>query len=88
MSILEAAQTIVEAPVTEAAVVPPYRRGDRITVTSPAGDSYLVRVEAVTPTATGDFTVLGAIVAPRKFRSHLLSTVVNADGVGPTISGR
>jgi len=84
MSILEAAQTVVGAPVTEA--LAPYRRGDRITVTSPAGDSFLVRLEAVTPTGTGDFTLLGAVVAPRKFRSHVLSTVVDAEGVGPAVA--
>jgi hypothetical protein len=83
MSILEAAVTTVEAPVTDAPA--PYVRGDRITVTSPAGDRFLVRLEAVTPTGTGDYTLVGAVVAPRKFRSHVLSTVVDAEGVGPSV---
>jgi hypothetical protein len=81
MSILQAAVTAVEAPATE--VPAPYQRGDRITITSPAGDRFLVRLEAVTPTGTGEFTLLGAVVAPRKFRSHVLSTVVDAHGVVP-----
>jgi hypothetical protein len=83
MSILQAAVTTVEAPGTE--VPAPYQRGDRITVTSPAGDRFLVRLEAVTPTGTGGFALLGAVVAPRKLRSHVLSTVVDANGVGPTV---
>jgi hypothetical protein len=83
MSILEATQTVVEAHMTQAPA--PYNRGDRITVTSPEGDRFLVRIEAVTPTASGHFTLLGAVVAPRKFRSHVLSTVVDAHGVGPAV---
>jgi len=79
MSILEATETIV---ATHAA---PYRRGDRIMATSPEGTRYQVRVEAVTPTGTGEFSILGAVVAPRRFRSHVLSTVVGADGFGPAV---
>ena len=100
MSILETAQqsvpmrsnaaTLASVATLAAAelvplVKPPYRRGDRICATSPEGMRFQVRVEAVTPTADGEFSVLGAVVAPRKFRSHVLSTVVDADGYGPAI---
>jgi hypothetical protein len=83
MSILEAAKSLVQAPASDAPA--PYRRGDRITVTSPGGERFLVRVEAVTAASSGGFTVLGAIVAPRRFRSHVLSTVVDAEGFGPAV---
>ncbi len=84
MSILEA--TASPVPL-HAAGQPraPYRRGDRICATSPEGTRYQVRVEAVTPTESGDFAIMGAVVAPRRFRSHVLSTVVGADGFGPAV---
>ncbi len=83
MSILEATETIVPTHAERARA--PYRRGDRILATSPEGTRYQVRVEAVTPTGTGEFSILGAVVAPRRFRSHVLSTVVGADGFGPAV---
>jgi hypothetical protein len=84
MSILEATEDIVAMrPATE--LRPPYRRGDRVCATSPEGTRFQVRVESVTPTESGEFSLLGAVVAPRRFRSHLLSTVVGADGFGPAI---
>jgi hypothetical protein len=64
----------------------PYRPGDRIVATSPEGVRFLARVEAVSPAAAGQFNVLGAIVEPRRYRGHLLSTVVSADGSGPAIT--
>ena len=63
----------------------PYRPGDRIRATTPEGTRYRVRVEAVTPTAGGQFAVVGAVTAPRRYRSHLLSTTVGADGFGPAV---
>ena len=81
MSVLEATEQLV--PAVE--VRPPYRRGDRLCATSPEGTRFQVRVEAVTPTGAGEFTVLGAVVAPRRYRSHLLTTVVGADGYGPAV---
>jgi hypothetical protein len=83
MSILEAAPGTVPADVAPAR--PPYRRGDQICATSPEGDSYQVRVETVIARPSGDFTVVGVVVAPRKFRSHVITTVVGADGFGPAV---
>lgn len=83
MSILEAAEDMVPARLSAGKA--PYRRGDRICATSPEGIRYLVRVEAVTPTAKGEFNIIGAVTAPRKFRSHVLSTVVGPDGFGPAV---
>ena len=90
MSILEATDIMAPAEVapTQADVAPtqpPYRRGDQICATSPEGVSYQVRVESVTPRSTKEFVVIGVVVAPRKFRSHVISTVVDADGYGPAI---
>ena len=83
MSILEATDTMVPADVAPAR--PPYRRGDQICATSPEGVSYQVRVETVTPRSASEFTVIGVVVAPRKFRSHVISTVVGTDGYGPAV---
>ena len=83
MSILEA--TDIMAPAEGAAPRPPYRRGDQVCATSPEGLSYQVRVETVTPRSATEFILLGVVVAPRRFRSHLISTVVGADGYGPAV---
>lgn len=83
MSILQATETMIAKRTTEQ--LAPYRPGDRVSAISPEGIRYLVRVEAVTPTAGGEFTIVGAVTAPRRFRSHLLSTTVGADGFGPAI---
>jgi len=83
MSILEAHDVTASAPVALAR--PPYRRGDHVCATSPEGVRYQLRVETVTPSASGEFSVLGVVIAPRRFRSHLVSTVVGADGYGPAI---
>ena len=83
MSILEATESMV--PTRVSAGKPPYRRGDRICATSPEGTRYQVRVEAVPPTSAGEFSIIGAVTAPRRFRSHVLSTVVGADGFGPAV---
>ena len=66
-------------------VVAPYRKGDRIRAISPEGTAYTVRVERVVPTETGEFNVIGAVTSPRRYRSHLLTTVVGADGYGPAV---
>jgi hypothetical protein len=84
MSTLEAAETMVLADDV-ASVRAPYRRGDLVCAVSPEGVRYQVRVEAVTPTQSGDFALVGVVTAPRKFRSHVLSTVVGADGYGSAI---
>ncbi len=63
----------------------PYRRGDRVRAVSPEGVSYVVRVERVVPTPDGAFHVVGAVTSPRRFRSHLLTTLVDAEGYGPAI---
>ncbi len=83
MSILHAAETTV--PWRPASAPAPYRPGDRVALTSPEGVRFLVRVEAITPTETGCFMVHGAVVSPRRFRSHLVSTLVDAQGVGPSV---
>jgi hypothetical protein len=83
MSILEARDITVPAPVALAR--PPYRRGDHVCATSPQGVRYQLRVEAVTPAGSGEFAVMGVVIAPRRFRSHLVTTVVGADGYGPGI---
>jgi len=82
MSILEIEST---TPALQAVGTPPYRRGDRVRAVSPEGVSYMVRVERVVPTETGQFNVIGAVTSPRRFRSHLLTTMVGADGFGPAI---
>lgn len=86
MSILEATDMVAAATV--APTTPPYHRGEQICVTGPDGASYQVRVEAVTPTPAGEFAVVGVVVAPRKLRSHVVSTVVGADGFGPAVLPR
>ena len=63
----------------------PYRCGDRICATSPEGVRYVARVEAVTRTASGQFSILAAVTEPRRFRSHLLTTVVGPDGYGAAV---
>jgi hypothetical protein len=73
------------ATTVKADVAPPYRAGDRICATSPEGIRYLARVEAVKPTVHGQFSVLAAVTEPRRYRSHLLTTVVGADGYGPAV---
>jgi hypothetical protein len=83
MSILEATETMVLSDV--GSVKAPYRRGDHICATSPEGVRFQVRVEAVTPTPSGEFSVVGVVTAPRKFRSHVLSTIVGADGYGSAV---
>ena len=87
MSMLEITRNAVTERTAAAAppVVAPYRQGDRIRATSPEGLHFLARVEGVTSNPTGDFTVLAAVVEPRKFRSHLLTTVVDANGFGPAV---
>ena len=81
MSVLEARESIVQAPMD----VAPYKCGDSIVAVSPEGVRFLAKVEVVTPATPGKFNVLGAIVEPRRFRGHVLSTVVAADGTGPAI---
>ena len=44
-----------------------------------------MRVERVIPTETGEFNIIGAVTSPRRFRSHLLTTMVGADGYGPAV---
>jgi hypothetical protein len=70
---------------TETTTEAPYRCGDRICATSPEGVRFLARVEVVKPTPSGEFTILAAITEPRRFRSHLLTTVVGADGFGVAV---
>lgn len=83
MSILETDSIFVQQMRGEAPA--PYRAGDRIRATSPEGLNFLARVESVKRTATGDFTVLAAVTEPRRFRSHLLTTVVGPDGYGSAV---
>jgi hypothetical protein len=73
----------IAAPRTE--VAPPYRCGDRICATSPEGVRFLARVEAVKETDGGQFTLVAAVTEPRRYRSHLLTTVVGPDGYGPAV---
>lgn len=63
----------------------PYRCGDRICATSPEGVRYLARVELIRPTDSGEFTIMAAVTEPRRYRSHLLTTVVGADGYGAAV---
>lgn len=91
MSSLQVTETMVpecsdtRVPERTAERPAPYQPGDKISATSPEGTRYLVRVEAVTPTAGGQFAIVGSVTAPRKYRSHLLSTTVGADGFGPAV---
>ena len=79
MSILEAESAGAPLPVA------PYRRGDRISVVSPEGIRFVAKVETVTPRATGEFAILAAIREPRRYRSHLLTTMVDARGTGSSL---
>ena len=63
----------------------PYQRGDRVRAVSPEGVRYVVRVERVVPATTGGFHVVGAVTSPRRFRSHLLTVLVDAQGFGPAV---
>jgi len=83
MSILEARKQAAARETADAP--PPYRTGDRIRATTPEGTRFLARVEAVKVTAPGQFSVLAAVMEPRRYRSHLLTTVVGADGYGPAV---
>lgn len=84
MSILETHE-IRTHEVEQVQAPAPYRCGDRICATSPEGVRFLARVETVKRTATGEFSVLAAVTEPRRFRSHLLTTLVGADGYGPAV---
>jgi hypothetical protein len=79
MSTLEAEQHGAPQPVA------PYRRGDRISVVSPEGVRFVAKVESVTPRPSGEFAILAAIREPRRYRSHLLTTTVDARGVGASL---
>ena len=87
MSIVEAARKVTAHGAQESlgASTAPYKTGDRIVAVSPEGIKFLAKVEVVSPATPGKFNVMGAIVEPRRFRGHLLSTVVSADGTGPAI---
>jgi hypothetical protein len=84
VSIVEAARKVTAAQGSQETEAP-YKTGDRIVAVSPEGIRFLAKVEVVTPATPGKFNVMGAIVEPRRFRGHLLSTVVCADGSGPAI---
>jgi hypothetical protein len=84
LSIVEAAKRVTGAQQAQGSPAP-YKTGDRIVAVSPEGIKFLAKVEVVSPASPGKFNVMGAIVEPRRFRGHLLSTVVSADGSGPAI---
>ncbi len=84
LSIVEAAKKVTGATQAQGSPAP-YKTGDRIVAVSPEGIKFLAKVEVVSPASPGKFNVMGAIVEPRRFRGHLLSTVVSADGSGPAI---
>ncbi len=73
------------AAVQSTEVAPPYRVGDRICATSPEGVRYLARVETIRRRADKQFTVVAAVTEPRRYRSHLLTTVVGPDGYGVAV---
>ena len=91
MSVAPHADHSEPTPSTPPASLPavaPYRRGDRISVISPEGIRFVAKVDSVTAEAAGQFTVLAAIREPRRYRNHLLTTVVDACGVtSPVASG-
>jgi hypothetical protein len=74
-----------DSPAARTDARAPYRCGDRLCATSPEGVRYLARVETVQPTASGEFSVLAAVLEPRRYRSHLLTTMVGPDGYGPAV---
>jgi len=80
---LPATESLLAAEPLAALV--PYRTGDRIVATAPDGTRFRARVETVRATADGQFTVVAAVTMPRRYRSHLLTSVVGADGYGPAI---
>ena len=61
------------------------RRGGRVCVVGADGVCHLVRVERVIPARTGGFTLIAAVIAPRRLRGNLIATPVDGDGVGPAI---
>ena len=69
----------------QSSALPPYRRGERVCAVGPDGLSYLLRVERVIPTPAEDFTLVAAVVAPRRLRGHLITTPVDVNGIGPAI---
>jgi hypothetical protein len=83
MSILEPADSVSADQVVD--IPAPYRCGDRICATSPEGTRFLARVEAVKRTPSGEFSILAAVTEPRRYRSHLLTTLLGADGYGPAV---
>ena len=83
MTMLQAAQAPIEPERLDASM--PYRSGDRIVATSPEGTRFRARVEVVEARSDGRFTVVAAVTEPRRYRSHLLTSVVEADGYGPAI---
>ena len=82
-SMIEAAPQITMSRSDDAP--PPYHCGDRICATSPEGTRFLARVEAVKRMPSGEFTVVAAVTEPRRYRSHLLTTLVGADGFGAAV---
>jgi hypothetical protein len=86
MSILQETQDHeTTSRLSSETLAPPYRRGDRICATTPEGTRYLVRIEAIKALPSGQFSIIGAVTEPRKLRSHVLSTIVGADGYGPAV---
>ena len=65
----------------EEVAAPPYRRGQRIHIVGPDGVWFLVRVERIVARTDGCFTLVAAVRSPRRYRSHLLTTTVDAHGV-------
>ena len=63
----------------------PYRPGERVDITAPDGQRYVARVETVTRTSNGAYLLDAAVVAPRKFRAHLITVRVDADGVSDLV---
>ena len=66
--------------------VPPCRAGDRVRLIGPDGTCYLVRVEWIVSCGNGEFTLIAAVISPRQLRSHLITTMVDTNGVAADLT--
>ncbi|MBA2465894.1 MAG: hypothetical protein H0V42_13140 [Nocardioidaceae bacterium] len=83
MSVMQATRTYLGEQRTQSRA--PYRVGDRISITGPTQETYVARVEKVTPVSPGSFSLLAAVVAPRNLRSQVITTCVDADGLNSVV---
>ena len=76
------AAPVAAAPASAAALAaPPCRRGQRVRLTGPDGDRFVVRVEEMATTSEpGVFSLVASISTPRRHRGHLITAAVTVEG--------